>query len=112
MRIGDLVPVPTKREGFRRSRLRFVPGDCGCYVLATFDGHVLYVGLTKNLRRRMGQHLDNQEKVKATDFGRAVWFLWLECDNLSKVERTWMNIHVQHHGKLPILNKIYSATSS
>lgn len=112
MNIGELIPSPTKREGFRRNRLRFIPECGGCYVLTSFDGNVLYVGLTKNLKRRMGQHLDNPEKLSATSNGRAVWFSWLECNDLSKVERTWMNIYSQHHGTLPILNKIYSALSS
>jgi hypothetical protein len=79
-------------------------------VLATFDEDVLYVGLAKNLGRRMGQHLDSPEKVNATSLGRAVWFFWLSCVELNKVERTWMNIYAQHHGTLPVLNKIYSAT--
>ncbi len=90
--------------------MRFVPDESGCYVLATFDEDVLYVGLATNLSRRMGQHLDSPEKVNATSLGRAVWFFWVRCDELNKVERTWMNMYAQHHGTFPVLNKIYSAT--
>ncbi|WP_157700467.1 GIY-YIG nuclease family protein [Rhizobium etli] len=88
----------------------FIPDSSSCYVLTSFDGNVLYVGLTKNLKRGMAQHLDNREKVNPTN-GRVVWFCWLERDDLSEVERRWMNIHTQHHCAPPILNKIYSATS-
>lgn len=92
--------------------MRFVTEDAGCYVLATFDEDVLYVGLTKNLRRRMGQHLDTPEKVQATVHGRAIWFFWLRCEDVDKIERTWMNIYALRHGTLPVLNKVYAGTST
>lgn len=47
----------------------FIPDNSGCYVLTSFDGNVLYVGLTKNLKRGMAQHLDNREKVNPTSNG-------------------------------------------
>ncbi|WP_420507426.1 GIY-YIG nuclease family protein [Nitratireductor aquimarinus] len=91
--------------------MRFVSEKSGCYVLATFQEDILYVGLTKNLRRRFGQHLDSPEKVATTAEGRAIWFSWLECAELEKVERTWLNSHARAHGVWPILNKVYSPTA-
>ncbi|ANL30129.1 excinuclease ABC subunit C domain-containing protein (plasmid) [Rhizobium phaseoli] len=44
----------------------FIPDSSGCYVLTSFDGNVLYVGLTKNLKRGMAQHLDNREKESSS----------------------------------------------
>ncbi|EIM72617.1 hypothetical protein A33O_18244 [Nitratireductor aquibiodomus RA22] len=111
MKVGDLSPRPAAKEPFRRSQMRFVTEKSGCYVLATFDEDMLYVGLAKNLRRRFGQHLDTPEKVTATANGRAVWFFWLECADLEKVERTWLNSHALAHGAWPILNKVYSPTA-
>lgn len=111
MKISELSPRPIDKESFRKSFMRFVPEDAGCYALTTFDDDILYVGLTKNLNRRMGEHLDTPEKVNTTNHGRAIWFFWLICDDLNKVERTWMNIYALHHGTLPVLNKVYSATS-
>ena len=112
MNIASLIPLPGRREPFRRDRERFVPVKAGCYALTTFGGVVLYVGLAVNLRRRMNDHLDTPEKVNLTKHGRAVWFHWLETDETSKVERTWLNIHIQHEGEMPILNQIYSAVST
>lgn len=111
MKVSDLIPLPTFKEGFRRAQSRFISKESGCYVLATFDDEILYVGLAKNLRRRFVQHLDTAEKIAATAKGRAVWFFWLECEELPKVERTWMNAYQLKHAKLPILNKVYSPTS-
>lgn len=111
MKVCELIPLPTSKEAFRRAQSRFVSDASGCYVLATFDEIILYVGLAKNLRRRFVQHLDTAEKVAVTAQGRAVWFFWLECEELQKVERTWMNAYLLEHAKLPILNKIYSPTS-
>lgn len=113
MNISELIPQPTRRESFQRSRCKFVPDRSGCYVLTTFTGVVLYVGLATNIRVRMSQHLDTPEKTNETPLGRAVLFHWIEVDQseIEKVERTWLNIHAQHEGKWPLLNKVYSPVS-
>jgi len=108
MKIGELIPQPLCYGMFRRSQTRFVPDTPGCYLLTTISRVVLYIGLTDNLRRRMNEHLDGGKKTVATELGRAVLFFWLETREMHKVERTWMNTHVQHEGFLPILNKVYS----
>lgn len=112
MNIGKLIPAPLSKESFHLSRKKFIPDKPGCYVLTTFAGAVLYIGLAKNLRQRMQQHLDTPEKTSETSLGRAILFHWIESDQLNKVERTWLNIHLEHEGTLPILNKIYSPTST
>jgi hypothetical protein len=110
MNINSLVPQPTHCEPFKRYRERFVPEKSGCYVLTTLAKTVLYVGLADNLRRRMNNHLDDPTKTGDTKFGRATFFYWIESADINKIERTWMNIHLQQEGELPVLNKIYSPT--
>ena len=112
MNVSVLTPLPEKREPFRRDQERFVPSKAGCYVLSTFEGVVLYVGLAVDLRRRMNDHLDAPTKTNPTKHGRAVWFHWFETEETNKVERTWMNIHIQHEGAMPILNRMYSPVST
>jgi hypothetical protein len=112
MNIELLVPPPAHRELFKRNRERFVPARPGCYVLTTFSLIVLYVGLTDNLRRRFGEHLDNPQKTGETRLGIAFFFHWLETSDTFKVERTWLNVHLQHEGVLPLLNGMYSPTST
>ncbi len=112
MKVSELTPYPAHTETFKRSRQRFIPAESGCYVLTTFLGDVLYIGLSNNLRRRMGEHLDNPDKTNETALGRAVLFHWSEGKNMNQIERTWMNIHIQSEGVLPILNSIYSPTSA
>jgi hypothetical protein len=56
----------------------------------------------------MSQHLDDPQKIRETPKGRAVFFHWLETTETNEVERTWMNIHIQHHGRVPELNRVYS----
>jgi predicted GIY-YIG superfamily endonuclease len=72
----------------------------------------LYVGLAKNLRRRFNQHLDSEQKTATTVLGRAILFWWFETGDTNKVERTWMNIHIQREGALPVLNSAYSPTAT
>lgn len=81
-------------------------------MLTTFSKEVLYVGLADNLRRRMNQHLDNPTKTDETKLGRAVLFHWIESPDTNKIERTWMNIHIQSEGVLPVLNRFYSPTAT
>lgn len=108
MNVKELFPAPHGNTPFRRDRQKFLPASPGCYVLTTFAGDVLYLGLTVDIRRRMGEHLDTPGKRAVTPCGRAITFHWLICKDLEKVERTWMNIHIQHEGRLPVLNGAYS----
>ncbi len=66
MKLTSLTPLPDKVEPFHRRRERFIPSAAGCYVLTTFEGEVLYVGLAVNLRRRMNDHLDAGENQPDT----------------------------------------------
>jgi hypothetical protein len=110
MNVDALVPEASHCEAFKRSRERFVSEKSGCYALTTFSKIVLYIGLADNLRRRMNDHLDSPIKTGETELGRAVLFHWIESPDTNKIERTWMNIHIQHEGVLPLLNKMYSPT--
>lgn len=112
MKLALLIPIPYASEAFRRSREKFVPTKPGCYVLTTFEQDVLYIGLTVNLRRRVNEHLDSSAKTELTAQGRAVLVHWIETVDINKVERTWLNIYLLNEGRLPILNSIYSPTST
>ena len=89
-----------------------IPAQTGCYVLANVKDVVLYIGLAADLHRRFGQHLDSPEKTGVTPLGKAVFFYWLETQDTNKLERTWMNIYQLSEGKLPVLNSVYSPTST
>lgn len=112
MNVSALIPRPSCSEPFRRSRERFIPQTSGCYALTSFDGTILYIGLTGALRRRFREHLDNPEKRAARPDGRAVLFHWTETSDVNKVERTWLNAHLASEGSLPGLNKINSPVST
>ncbi|MGQ0553917.1 MAG: GIY-YIG nuclease family protein [Planctomycetota bacterium] len=112
MKLDLLVPIPLASEPFRRSREKFLPATPGCYALTTFEREVLYIGLTVNLRRRVREHLDSAEKTAVTAHGRAVFIHWTETTEINKVERTWLNIHLLNAGCFPILNSVYSPTST
>src|ERR1019366_3943540 len=112
MTVDKLVPSPlSSREAFRHNCLKFVPEGPGCYVLTTFGNVVLYVGQAVNIRKRMNDHLDNPLKTAETPLGRAIFIYWLEYDDIGKLERTWLNTHIEHEGALPILNRVYSPIS-
>ncbi len=113
MKIEELSPLPINKVNFKFASFKSVPKDTGCYILATFDNDILYVGLSDNLFERFQQHLDNFEKTKPTKDGKAVWFYFTTYDskNLPKLERTWLNQFLNNHGRRPILNKVDSPIS-
>lgn len=111
MTVDKLIPAPSNHENFKRNCLTFVSEKPGCYVLTTFGRVVLYVGQAVNIRRRMNQHLDDMQKTTETALGRAIFFYWLEYENIGMLERTWLNIHIENEGVLPILNKVNSPVS-
>ena len=111
MNVSALMPAPTHSQTFEWNNVRHIPERPGCYVLTTFSRSVLYVGRTRNLRARMSQHLDDDKKTNATSSGRAVLFWWTESDDIERIERTWVNVHIQHEGRLPVLNGLYPAIS-
>ena len=104
MRVDLLRPHPDNRENFRRSRQSFIPEFSGCYVLTSFHGIVLYVGLSNNLKRRFGEHLDDPVKTFKNRFDTVFFFYWLKCANVETVERTWLNECELVDGRLPPLN--------
>jgi hypothetical protein len=113
VKIEDLNPVPVRKVQFKLAFLMQVPAESGCYVLATFDGTILYIGLARKLKVRFKQHIDGSEKVKPTAEGKAVWFYYLGYNegNLPKLERTWLNHFQSYEGRLPILNLVNSPLS-
>jgi len=113
MKIDELVPYPKDRIQFKLASYKSVPKVTGCYVLATFENEILYIGLSENLKGRFQQHLDNPVKTSPTKDGKAVWFYFATYDpkNLPHLERTWINQYVALHGRLPVLNKVNSPIS-
>mgnify|MGYP003396698001 FL=1 len=110
MKIEELIPMPKDKVLFALASFKSVPKVFGCYVLTTFDNHILYIGLSDNLYERFNQHLDNPEKTKPTKEGKAIWFYFQTYNpkNLEQLERTWLNQFVTRHGRRPILNKVDS----
>lgn len=110
MNVDNLFPKTEHRLQFSLGFWRFVPKSAGCYVLTTFDGKVLYAGLSDNLHRRFSEHRDSNTKRLPTQQGLAFWFYYLlrEPQELRRIERTWLNEHITEHGVLPVLNKINS----
>lgn len=110
MRVEQLIPKVSERVQFSLKHRKFVPKSSGCYVLTTFEGEVLYVGLTDNLHRRFFEHRENKEKCNPTKLGLAFWFYYLVSDEreINRIERGWLNLHISLHGSFPILNKVHS----
>lgn len=106
MKVDKLQLPPQEKVPFQLSAYLQVPEDSGCYVLTSFEGHILYIGQSKNLRRRFEQHLDKRDKTQITPQGRAVWFHWLLHKelHLNALERGWLNEHAAAEGDLPVLN--------
>ena len=105
MNISDLFPAVSLRQEFTLRDHRFVPARPGCYALSNYQGDILYIGKSKNLSRRMGQHLNNKTKTRPLPF----WFHFLPCEvaELDKIETGWINgFKIRERGNMPYFNKI------
>ena len=109
--VQQFNPAPGNKEVFRPDRRKFVATGSGCYVLATFEGRVLYIGRTKNLRRRFTEHLESDRMTAVTSDGRAFFFHWLERNDIERGERTWLNACKVADARLPVLNLIDASIS-
>jgi len=110
MKVEKLVPAQLQKVQFNLASFKLVPNQSGCYVLATFENDILYIGLSEHLNTRFQQHLNNIQKTSNTIDGKAIWFYYTLYDknNLPKLERTWINQFTNEHGRFPILNKVNS----
>ena len=108
----SLTPEPNHWVYFERSELNKVPSKPGCYVLTAFNGRVFYIGQSKNLHSRMGQHLEDPSKQAHTSAGKTFWFGYRLCDllDLDNIERGWINEYTIATGVLPPFNKINPPT--
>lgn len=107
MLVAGLIPVPLERVEFSYSEVHNVPDATGCYVLASFNGVVLYVGQGR-LAQRLGVHLSDREKRARTQHGVVYWFYYTECSerDMNLLEGGWVNQHKNSEGVRPFLNKI------
>jgi hypothetical protein len=108
--IALLTPAIEQKLQFKMKFRKMVPGASGCYALASFEGEVLYVGLSDDLNRRFFEHVESPDKVALTTDGRAFWFAYKLCaaKELNRTERNWMHQFADAHGRLPVLNKVSS----
>ena len=114
MRVEQLTPAPDQKTRFAWSHHVTVPDQPGCYVIVTYNGDVLYVGLaTVSIRSRMGNHLDTEAKRAGTNLGVPFWFYYIVHTNspVAPIERGWMNQAILEDGEMPPLNKVYSPLS-
>ncbi len=108
MNVSDLAAHDLVRVEFAKNKARSVPLVAGVYALTNFSGCILYIGLSKNLQRRMLEHLSNAHKLSLSPEGRAYWFFYREGpeQKLKPDERGWMHQYQLHEGRLPYFNKI------
>lgn len=107
MKITELDQTMSTRQPFAHRAVLRVPVDPGCYVMASIDDDVLYIGRTVSLRRRIGEHLENAEMTTRTSLGWPRWFYYktMAADAVEHYERRLLGRHEQYDGSLPPLNR-------
>lgn len=91
---------------FRGDAQRLVPARSGCYALTTVEEEILYIGLSIDMNRRMGEHLDDPEKNCDTPMGRAVFFRF-SCfaeGEIERIEQELLADCIAHEGFEPWFN--------
>lgn len=110
MKVSELKPPPIERILFKRWQQRTTsPQTHGCYVIASIDEDILYIGQSVNIGDRMDDHLGDTPKNRMTSEGIAYWLYYVICESsgeLNNLERGWVLQYRGREGKLPPLNKI------
>lgn len=110
MRAFELDPPTTERQRFTLASLGSIPDGSGCYVLASFDGTILYIGQSRDIRTRLSQHLTDGSKSEITPSGKSQWihFRFCPASDLSDLESWWVNQYkLANGGRLPHFNKVH-----
>ena len=107
MNISMLRPPYSQKVKFTQYDLRKVRPESGCYVLASYEEDILYIG-QGNLRDRMSAHLKDPKKTAHTIKGKAFWFCYLFADSgrLNGIEGGWFQQYEDENGESPLLNII------
>ena len=108
MKVALLKPLLEKRVSFEWRFNAHVPAQPGCYALSNIYGEILYIGKSRDLCRRMKDHLNSPRMLKVTPLGKACWF------NYRLVQREWcyhteQSLRAQHRwteGVLPFLDRM------
>ena len=107
MKIRDLCSTMRDRVPFRRSEEMRVPDAPGCYVMTNITDDVIYIGQSKDLNQRIGQHLDDRRMTGKTSLGLVSWFYfgYWPSDDHSVVEDGLLFKYRAAHGHWPPLNR-------
>lgn len=110
MKVSELNPRPVDHIRFDGWQQHIAsPQERGCYVIASFDDDILYIGQSVDIGKRMESHLTDDRKRKLTPDGVAYWLYYIVCpndDDLNALERGWVLQYRGREGKLPPFNKI------
>lgn len=110
MKVSELKPRPAERILFKSWQQRIAaPQQRGCYVIASVDEDILYIGQSEEISERMNDHLTNPRKRQLTSEGVAYWFYYTVCetgDDLNALERGWVLQYQGREGKKPPFNKV------
>ena len=106
MKVGELNPAPAERIRFNGWRQHTVsPLSPGCYVIASVDGDILYIGQSTRIGDRMKSHLIDPRKRQCTPNGVAYWLYHCVCKSegeLNALERGWvLQYKVCEGGEMP-----------
>ena len=73
-----------------KEKLHKLPITSGVYLMKDIDGHIIYVGKAKNLKKRVSQYfLRKQEHVKVSVTGKPHYFLNVTTRNCWKRYSAW-----------------------
>ena len=107
----NIASIPNKsfhKVQYDFSHVKYLPQDCAVYFMTYYNGNILYIGSSKNLRRRVHQHLVSYRFSNTSINIVVYWVYFLKVDSyLFAQERGFMNYYILQNGCLPYYNKIY-----
>jgi len=106
LKYNQLRPAPLLKYNFHHADEKYILSRPGCYCIADNHSVILYIGKATSLLARFKTHVMDREKRISDDGRIPKYFVCLQRDDITGIERGWLNSYICECGCLPPFNKI------
>ena len=103
MNVKDLIPSVTHVAKLRLSEVDRAHDGSGGYVISTFSGDILFIGIGANIRECFGRTMSTLKKPAFSSHRQPVFFHWRLATNPAALTEIWLKRHRAAEGCVPLL---------
>ena len=104
MNVRELIPSVTHVAKLRLSEVDRAHDGSGSYVISTFSGDILFIGIGGNIRDCFAKSMSALKKPAFSSHRQPVFFHWRLATNPAALTEIWLKRHRLSEGCVPLLN--------